>query len=296
MQLAPLIKSSLLFGPISSPIQSIESIKPRTEPENGSMTDPILKTLLYWTPKKERKQQTHVSEWRHEGHDFVDRHRGMCRCCLCKQSISTWSPYKLGDPPRVHTSQWQQPPRKQRFIWVEKKKHSATSQEANQNLVNAIVSPKTSAKHVPFKSNDSNATKELYVNSKTISLGEFIIELPSSNPNLPFVFTKKQDVTSSSTKTAKNKANMSVKENKEKDHKKDAATFVPRGGMLPSTKSILPRRHSTSNMKSLQMHKALYEGTYWLQNLDSSLHLTKINGLPFQSCCPSVCRSCSRSK
>ncbi|GKV02691.1 hypothetical protein SLEP1_g15089 [Rubroshorea leprosula] len=71
----------------------------------------------------------------------------------------------------VHASQWQQPPGRQKFIWVEKKKHNAASQEANQNLVNAIVSPKTSAKCVPFKSNDSKAAKELNVSSKTISLG-----------------------------------------------------------------------------------------------------------------------------
>ncbi|GKV26576.1 hypothetical protein SLEP1_g35852 [Rubroshorea leprosula] len=271
---------------------------------------------LCCTPMKEQKQQTHVSEWRHGGHDLVEKHGGMCKCCLYKQSqfrhghhinlvahpeFFTQNPRTLQrrlqkkrakerqrHVAEVHASQWQQPPGRQKFIWVEKKKHSAASQEANQNLVNAIVSPKTSAKCVPFKSNDSKADKELNVSSKTISLGEFITELPSSNPNLPFVFTRKQDAASSSKGAVKNKANMSAKENKGKDHKRDAATFVPRRGMLPSTKSMLPRRHSASNMKSLQMHKALDEGTYWLQNLDSSLHLTKINGLPFQPCCPSV--------
>ncbi|GKV21444.1 hypothetical protein SLEP1_g31424 [Rubroshorea leprosula] len=273
---------------------------------------------LYWTPMKEQEQQTHVSEWRHGGHDLVEKHGGMCKCYLYKQSqfrhcrhINLVAcPEFLTQNPRtlrrrlqkkrakehrrhvaeVHASQRQQPPRKQRFIWVEKKKHNAASQEANQNLVNAIVSPKTFAKHVPFKSNDSKATKELNASSKTISLGEFIIELPSSIPNLPFVFTRKQDAASSSKDTTKNKANMSTKENKGRDHKKDAATFVPRGGMLPSVKSMSPKRHSANNMKSLQMHKALDEGTYWLRNLDGSLHLTKINSLPFQPCCPSVCR------
>ncbi|GKV42138.1 hypothetical protein SLEP1_g49575 [Rubroshorea leprosula] len=271
---------------------------------------------LYCTPMKEQKQQTHVSEWRHGGHDLVEKHGGMCKCCLYEQSqfrhcrhinlvacqeFPTQNPRTLRrriqkkrakehrrHVAEVHASQRQQPPWRQKFIWVEKKKHSAASQEANQNLVNAIVSPKTSAKCVPFKSNDSKAAKELNVNSKTISLGEFITELPSSNPNLPFVFTRKKDAASSSKGAAKNKANMPAKENKGKNHKKDAATFVPRGGMLPSTKSMLPRRHSANNMKSLQMHKALDEGTYWLQNLDGSLHLTKINGIPFQPCCPSV--------
>ncbi|GKV32136.1 hypothetical protein SLEP1_g40764 [Rubroshorea leprosula] len=137
----------------------------------------------------------------------------------------------------------------------------ASSQEANQNLVNAIVSRKTSAKCVPFKSNDSKATKELNVSSKTISLGEFIIELPSSIPNLPFVFTRKQDAASSSKEAIKNKANMFAKENKMRDHKKDVATFIPRRGMLSSVKSMSPKRHSANNMKYLQMHKALDEDT-----------------------------------
>ncbi|GKV09688.1 hypothetical protein SLEP1_g21148 [Rubroshorea leprosula] len=280
---------------------------------------------LCWTLMKEQKQRTHVFEWRHGGHDLVHKHGGMCKCYLYRQSQFRHDHHinLVAHPEfptqnlrtlrrrlqkkrakecqrhvvaKVHASQWQQPPRRQKFIWVEKKKHNAASQEANQNLVNAIVSPKTSAKHVPFKSSDSKAAKEFNVSNKTISLGEFIIELPSSIPNLPFVFTRKQDAASSSTEAVKNKANMFAKENKRRNHKNDAATFVPRGGMLLSVKSMSPRRHSANNMKSLQKHKVFDEGIYWLQNLDGSLQLSKINGLPFQPCCPSVCKSCSRSK
>ncbi|GKV20468.1 hypothetical protein SLEP1_g30592 [Rubroshorea leprosula] len=250
---------------------------------------------LCWTPMKEQKQQTHVSEWRHGGHDLVEKHGGMCKCYLYKQSqfrhcrhinlvaclkFPTQNPRTLRrrlqkkrakehrrHVAEVHASQWQQPLGKQRFIWVEKKKHSTISQEANKNSVNAIVSPKTSAKCVPFKSNDSKAAKEL-----------------------------NQDAASSSKEAVKNKANMFAKENKMRDHKKDAATFVPRRGMLPSVKSMPPRRHSARNMRPLQTHDIFHEGTYWLQNLDGSLHLTTINGLPFQPCCPSIYKSCSRSK
>ncbi|GKV22678.1 hypothetical protein SLEP1_g32526 [Rubroshorea leprosula] len=42
---------------------------------------------LCWTPMKEQKQQTHVSEWRHGGHDLVEKHGGMCKCCLYKQRL-----------------------------------------------------------------------------------------------------------------------------------------------------------------------------------------------------------------